>query len=445
MAGSKRRPAKPCKRNGFWYLVRRVPEEFLAVDERGVVRLSTGIRIVEDPRAIVAAAVVAKLDANLEKLWRARRNGEPSCAWLDYQDGLQLARKFGFDYAQPPELMQRPARELLDRVNTLIATGLDDARLAKALLGGNKAPGLNVSALLEEFEKLSTAFLKDMSPKQQRKWRNPRRRALDVFIEAIGGDKPIGTLTRRDSQALRDYWKARAVKGEVEINTANKAIGRVAVMYGAINKDHQLNLDDIFRDLRIAGGGDDASRVPYPVEVVRDQFLAEGMFDDINAEARRIIYVIIETGMRPSELCNLRKDRIVLDAAIPHVRIAPTPGRKLKTKESERDIPLVGVALAAMRLQPDGFPRYRDNEDSLSSLVNKALEARRLKLPGVKQSLYSLRHTFDDRIRQAGAVDKVNAALMGHKWRERQKYGAVTLEEKHYWLSKIAFKAPSGV
>jgi hypothetical protein len=42
-------------------------------------------------------------------------------------------------------------------------------------------------------------------------------------------------------------------------------------------------------------------------------------------------------------------------------------GRKLKTEDSEREIPLLGVALAAMKLQPKGFPRYRDKSASLSA------------------------------------------------------------------------------
>jgi hypothetical protein len=32
----------------------------------------------------------------------------------------------------------------------------------------------------------------------------------------------------------------------------------------------------------------------------------------------------------------------------------------MKTDDSRRDIPLVGVALKVMRKHPEGFPRYRD-------------------------------------------------------------------------------------
>jgi len=59
----------------------------------------------------------------------------------------------------------------------------------------------------------------------------------------------------------------------------------------------------------------------------------------------------------------------------------------------------------AMRAQPDGFPRYRDKADVLSALVNKALYARGLR-PELEQSLYSLRHTFEDRLTAVDAPDK---------------------------------------
>jgi integrase len=104
----------------------------------------------------------------------------------------------------------------------------------------------------------------------------------------------------------------------------------------------------------------------------------------------------------------------------------------------------VGVALMAMREQPDGFPRYRDKADVLSALVNKALDVRGLR-PEVGQSLYSLRHTFEDRLTAVDAPDKIIACLMGHKW-SRPRYGVgPSLDHKREWLERIAFRPPSTV
>jgi hypothetical protein len=52
--------ARPHKRYGYWYLVRRVPRAFSAYDARNPVMLSTGIRVADDPRALVAGAAARR-------------------------------------------------------------------------------------------------------------------------------------------------------------------------------------------------------------------------------------------------------------------------------------------------------------------------------------------------------------------------------------------------
>ena len=228
----------------------------------------------------------------------------------------------------------------------------------------------------------------------------------------------------------------------MQIGTANKCIGHVSTMFRAISESKQLNLPPIFERVRIRGGKDN-QRVAFPPVFVQQRILGDGVFDDLNPEARRVIYVIAETGLRLSEAVNLSRETIRLNAAVPHLCVAPE-GRHIKTDEPRREIPLVGVALMAMQAQPDGFPRYRDKADVLSALVNKALDARGLR-PELGQSLYSLRHTFEDRLTAVDAPDKIIACLMGHKW-SRPRYGVgPSLEHKREWLERIAFRPPSTV
>lgn len=73
-----------------------------------------------------------------------------------------------------------------------------------------------------------------------------------------------------------------------------------------------------------------------------------------------LVYAMIETGWRPSELSNLIPKNIVLDSDIPHLRIRPQNDRQLKSKASVREVPLVGVSLEAMKRAPNGFPNYMD-------------------------------------------------------------------------------------
>jgi hypothetical protein len=57
---------------------------------------------------------------------------------------------------------------------------------------------------------------------------------------------------------------------------------------------------------------------------------------------------------------------------IPYLKILPE-GRRLEAEDSQREIPLVGAALAVMKLPPQGFPRHRNKGSGLTATVKKYL------------------------------------------------------------------------
>jgi hypothetical protein len=92
-----------------------------------------------------------------------------------------------------------------------------------------------------------------------------------------------------------------------------------------------------------------------------------------------------------------------------------------------------------MRLQPQGFPRYYDKGLTLSANVNKFMGTHGLR-PTEKHTLYSLRHSFEDRLTALKVMDKVVAYLMGHEY-DRPKYGSPpTLEHLRSVLQRMSFK-----
>jgi integrase len=117
----------------------------------------------------------------------------------------------------------------------------------------------------------------------------------------------------------------------------------------------------------------------YPKTAPAQEVLTgRGILCDTADQVARIIKaddfqatLVAVTGLRPSEVVNLQKNAIMLSASIPYVKILPD-GRRLKTDDSQREIPLVGSALAAMKLRPEGFPRYRDKSSNLSATPDRA-------------------------------------------------------------------------
>ena len=87
-------------------------------------------------------------------------------------------------------------------------------------------------------------------------------------------------------------------------------------------------------------------------EWVRMRILEPRIFDGLKPQAALLLYGMIETGCRPSELANLKPENIVLETDVPFIRIRPSEDRQLKSSSSMRDIPLVGVSLAAFKRAP---------------------------------------------------------------------------------------------
>ena len=433
------RAPTPHKRDGTWYLIRRVPKEFASLDRRGLVRISTGIAIADDPRAVRAGEIVKQLNRELEAYWRGLADGQSGEARLRFEAAQKRARALGLIYQTNEEIAQAPIEDLVKRIKLLVDRGaVEDEKEVAAIMGGENRPAIRLSGLVEEFEKLESQYLLTLSDNQKKKWRNPKKRAVINLIDVIT-DKEIAKLTRADALKFREWWQTRIAVEGLDIGTANKDIGHISKMLTEIDLAYQSGLDPVFKRLRLSGETDN-QRAAFTREHIQDVILADGALDDLNKEARRIVYLMADAGLRLSEAANLLPQHIVLDADVPHVQIRAV-GRRLKTDHSERDIPLVGVALAAMKLQPGGFPRYRDKAASLSGLVNKYLGAHEM-LPTGDHSLYSLRHCFEDRLTSVEAPEKVVASLMGHKW-IRPKYGAgPSLKQKQEWLQRVAFKPP---
>ena len=120
---------------------------------------------------------------------------------------------------------------------------------------------------------------------------------------------------------------------------------------------------------------------------------------------RWLIALISDTGMRLAEAAGLHVNDIKLDEDIPYVDIKPHPWRSLKTKGSQRQVPLVGASLwAAQRIKTNAssyfaFPRYTDNTrcnaNSASNALNKWLHANFRK----DIVIHGFRHAMRDRLR----------------------------------------------
>ncbi len=306
------------------------------------------------------------------------------------------------------------------------------------MLGGKKQSEMLLSKITEAYWKLTKDKTINKSVAQVRKWRNPRTKAVLNFI-AIVGDKPVSKITRNDTVAFRDWWIDRIKEKNMNAGTANKDLIHLKGVLEAVSEHYQcgLNISHLFKKLMMETRFKQ-TRLPFTSPQIV-ALLSSPRLLKMNSEARWFLHAAAETGARPSEIVGLLPEDIILNDPIPHIWIRDRKGRPLKTKHSERQIPLVGYALDAFKAMPNGFPKYRDRTDNLTAAVNKFLRGNKL-LPSEQHSIYSLRHSFQDRILSVNAPDRIQAELMGHKF-NRPKYGdGGSLQQKLDYMQMIQLK-----
>jgi len=214
------------------------------------------------------------------------------------------------------------------------------------------------------------------------------------------------------------------------------------MIYDAFMKHNgEFDIDNPFRSLYFKEPPP-KRRPPFSVGWLKRRIVKEDVLNKLNSEARDIVLTLIDTGARPAEICNLQPKSIILDVEIPHIVIEPiTDGknnRQIKTHTSIRKVPLVGLALDAMKRHPNGFPRYQDKEESFSATIRKWMAENKLK-ESPDHVPYSFRHSFEDRMKEAGLDEELRKIIVGHAI-DRPRYGeGGTLKWKRDELQKIVF------
>lgn len=412
-----------------------MPTHLAALDTRTIVRISlhTG-----DLKKALLAAVVAEQE--LELLWSTLTAQGSLDAWTRYRATMERARLEGFVYRPADEVAGLRVSEILRRLESLAGREADPSAV-HAIAGGPGRPDVTIKAALKLYKDFVASELVGKRDDQVRRWNNARDLAVSEFVACLGEDKAIGELTRDDGRKFRDMWLGRVRTEGYGRNAMNKQISHLSRMLSVVNEELKLGLDPIFTGLSVKEIK--AERPPFPRAFVEERILAPGALAGLNLDARVALLVCAETGMGAEEVTSLRAETIHLDAAVPYVAVVAREGAEQKTEYRPRQIPLVGVALKAMKLRPAGIERYYDKNASLSAVVNKYMRDNKL-MPSLRHSLYSFRHSFQDRLTEVEAPDRLQAELMGHKY-IREKYGkGPDLAQKQRWLDKIAYAIPEG-
>lgn len=428
------------KRGKRYSYKRRVPNSLREHDHREhvVIPLKTDSESLAHQKSIV-------VNEHIERYWEELIHSTSVHTAERFKKVSNICALLNFTYKSTLALSEDTLPTLINRL-TVLEQVKSEPMHVEAIMGGADVPTICISQAMEKYWKISNHELLNKSPDQIRKWKNPRKKAIKNFI-AVCGDKELTELQRDDLVQFRDWWIHRIETEGRAVNTVNKELGFFKSVVEKMNDHVKLNIDTdwLFRNYSLKKQRS-GKREPFENDFIQNEMLNTKYHTGLIEEAKYILYSLADTGARPAEIINLMPEDILLECHIPHIKIRPRKNRQLKTPYSERDIPLVGCALWAFQQMSEGFPHYRNmksGSDNLSATLNAHLRRRKL-LPSTKHTLYSLRHSFQDRLTNIGVPDRIQVQLMGHKFADRIEYGnGANLEKKQEWLLKICFKPPA--
>jgi integrase len=262
-------------------------------------------------------------------------------------------------------------------------------------------------------------------------------RSINYLCECLG-DRDLSEYSTSDAGKFRDALFARGLVS----SSVKRVFSSVKSIFNLIIREKGLGIKNPFSDVYMPDLDDTKSINTIPIKTIR---IIQQEFLCIDDDIRRAIALISDTGMRLAEVIGLKTNDIIIDTNIPHILVRSNNKRGLKTKQSERVVPLVGLSLwSAKRLLKNIeteflFPRYNkgniSNSNSASATFNKWIKTT------AKDDIviHSFRHSMRDRLRAVECPSDIIDSIGG--WSKRstgESYGSGhPIHILHKWMERI--------
>ena len=257
------------------------------------------------------------------------------------------------------------------------------------------------------------------------------------YVIAALGNRPITAYSSADAAKFRDYL----FENSLSLGSVRRIFGSVRSIINLVMREQGIEGANAFARTYMPERNGQKERQPIPSAALS---VLQKNCKDKDDEARWLIALISDTGMRLAEAAGLAMNDIYLDGGQPHISIRTHSWWRFKTRSSERLVPLVGASLwAAKRLHQRGgafaFPRYCNeqgcNANSASAALNKWMKG----VIGKEYVIHGLRHSLRDRLRAVECPSDITDQIGG--WATEgvgHGYGrGYSLEVMAKWMRKI--------
>ena len=160
-------------------------------------------------------------------------------------------------------------------------------------------------------------------------------RAICYLEEATDAEE-LSSLSASDAARFRDHLIGKGMTAA----SVRRVFGTVKAITNLAIREYGLACPNVFANVFIPDDEKASTRLPIPDgNLVAIQMECVELNDDV----RWLVALISDTGMRLAEAAGLLVSDIKLNNEVPHITLRKHTWRSLKTKGSERDIPLVGM------------------------------------------------------------------------------------------------------
>ena len=339
------------RKDGIFYFARRVPSDLLHHSSSD--KISYSLRTRSSP---VAAARATQAACKLDEYWFHLRSQEA----------------------------ELPGKHLL-------RAGLARPR--------NRAETDAVTADVLTLSEAVVTYLRLKGHGKSKTFHRAAERSCGYVIDACG-DKPSSEYTKRDANAFRDAMVEKGLVG----SSITRVFGTVRSVFNFVVSEEGLSIKNPFAKIYYDREAGVSVRAVISLSDIRQ---VQKRCFEIDDELRWLVALVSDTGARLAEIAGLLVGDIEEDESgciVLHIR--PHPWRRLKTKGSERNVPLFGAAAwAAKRITSTrssgelAFPRYNKGEitnaNSASAALNKWLNS----VVPERVTMHSFRHSMRDRLR----------------------------------------------
>ena len=264
-------------------------------------------------------------------------------------------------------------------------------------------------------------------------------RSCGYVIDACR-DKDLLAYTRSDATHFRDALIERGLTG----SSITRIFGTVRSVMNFAAAEIGVDFANPFSGVYYDRQSGVAKREPLSDDALR---AVQRECVSIDDDLRWLVALMSDTGLRLAEAAGLLREDIILEDGVPHVVIREHPWRRLKTRGSEREVPLVGTSLwAAERIlaQPSecefAFPRYNRGGETKANAASAALNKWMRPLVPDRCTMHSFRHSIRDRLRAVECPSDIVDQIGG--WQTDgvgHSYGnGYPLDVLQKWMKRVA-------